>query len=75
MKAYSKKVSGAKYNLEIERKKEEHQKWLASLTDEEREQYFAEEEKKRKRGRKALAQFLSLASVIDEYYTIKGGRK
>ena len=75
MKVYSKKVQSAKCRLKIDRKKKEYQEWLASLTDEEREKHFAEKEKSAERGRKALVQLLTLTSVIDDRYTIKGGRK
>ena len=76
MKAYSKKVSGAKYKLEADRKEKEYQEWLASLTDEEREQHFAEKEKRAERGRKTLVELLAIRSIVDKYSTkINGGSK
>ena len=73
MKAYSSKVQSAKCRLEADRKEKEYQDWLASLTDEEREQHFAEKEKRAERGRKALAQLSALAIIAGEY-AINGGR-
>ena len=77
MKAYSDRVRRAKERLEADRKEKEYQEWLASLTDEEREQHFAEQKKRAKEGEKALAQLLALRSVFDKHgaYTITGGRK
>ena len=75
MKAYSSKTRRAKGKLESDRKEKEYQEWLASLSEEEREKHFAEKKKSAERGRKALAQFLTLTSILDDRYTIKGGRK
>lgn len=72
MKAYSSKVQSAKYRLEADRKEKQYQEWLASLSDEEREKHFAEKKKSAERGRKRLAQLLTLTSVLGGDYTIKG---
>lgn len=54
MNAYNRKMKGVHSSLHYEKRKEERQKMLDSMSDEERKSFFENEEKKRSEAREIL---------------------
>ena len=55
MNAYNRKMKSVHSSLRYEKRKEERQKMLKSMSDEERKSFLENEEKKRREARKVLA--------------------
>lgn len=70
MKALSKNVTRRREQLEYEERRRKREEFLASLSDEEREAYLAEEDRKQKEALKKFSTLITMAKSFGGPYSL-----
>ncbi len=70
MKALSKNVTRRREQLEHEERQRKREEFLASLSDEEREAYLAEEDRKQKEALKKFRTLITMAKSFGGPYSL-----